>query len=370
MHIPRAGCGSWLIKRSVACQITFLLLMRRLIIPLLFRAVFPALWALTLFSSTAGMAAESGTLPLPTRTQVIELQQGWNAVWLEVSPLDAAPEKVFGGTPIDLCARYFRPVTATQFIKDPAEAPWNEEGWGVWYAPDREDAVLKSLHRIDGCTGYLIHATAALKWKISGTVSHHEYRWKTESYNLAGFSVDEQNPPMFGKFFEGSGGKVGSMVYRLIEGRWQRIENLGGTKMRSGEACWIFAKGDASYQGPLSVDLGGLSAADFGTLVDTIPLTCVNASSSLKTVTAQLTTATGGATLRLPLRWVTPDIPALTVATRSAATPSTLSLAAGVAGKFRLQVRRNEMSASAQAALVRLSDGAGACVWVPVRAQK
>lgn len=314
--------------------------------------------------------AETEALPLPVRTQVITLQKGWNAVWLEVSPLDATPEKVFESMPVDLCAQYFRPVTSTQFIKDPAEAPWNEEGWGVWYAPEREDAALKSLHRIKGGTGYLIHATAPLTWSLAGTVSHQVYRWKNDSYNFVGFSVDEQRPPTFGKFFEGAGGKAGSSVYRLIEGRWQRITDLAHTPMRTGEACWIFANGDAGYQGPLRVDLGGLSVADFGTSVDTISLTCVNASLSPETVTAELVSTTGGGTSKLPLRWVTPDIPTLGASTTSADFGSTLSLAPRLAGKFRLQVRRGEMTGSVQTALLRLADGSGAAVWVPVRSQK
>ncbi|MES2572033.1 MAG: hypothetical protein V4710_18505 [Verrucomicrobiota bacterium] len=310
-------------------------------------------------------------LPLPVRTQVIELQKGWNAVWLEVEPLDAEPDHLFAGTPVDICARYFRPITSAQFIADPAEAPWNQEGWGVWYSPQRQDAVLKSLHRIQGGVSYLVHSTSAHQWSLPGKVRLHVYRWKHDAFNLVGFSVEAQSPPTFGQFFAGANGKVGSQVFRLVDGRWQRIKDLASTTMRSGEACWIFASGDSAFQGPLRVDLGGISAIDYGSTLDTIAVTHVNASPVPQQVTAELVAAgsSGGSAAGLPLSKVEVETATLTTAV-SPVGGTVAEVASGFAHALRLQVGREAMNAASQTALLRLSNGAGFQVWVPVRAWK
>lgn len=322
--------------------------------------------------SPAGLtgAQTEAEAPLPVRTQVLELSKGWNAVWLEGEPLDATPEKVFASTPVDICARYFRPVTSTQFIKNPTEAPWNEEGWGVWYAPRREDAVLKSLHRIEGNTGYLVYSTAPYKWSLPGKVRHHVYQWKNEAYTLAGFSVDPQSPPTFASFFAGSAGKTGSSVYRLEEGRWQRIEDLTRATLRNGEACWIFASGDTTYQGPLKVDLGGVPVADFGGTLDLLNVRYVNTSGASRSISMEVVPATSTAAPDLPLLRRAVESSTLTTSTSAVTGSAGAPLAPGYAGRITLQVGRETMTAPRQTALVQISDGAGTIVRVPVRAQK
>ncbi len=306
--------------------------------------------------------------PLPTRTQVIDLQKGWNSVWLEVDPLYAAAEKVFAGTPVDICARFFRPVTSAEFIKDPAEKPFNQEGWGVWYAPSREDAIVKTLDRVDGHAGYLVHARQAHRWSLTGTVQFKPLEWKHGAFTLAGFAVDDAQPPTFGEYFAGSDGHVGSQVLRLVEGRWQRIQ--ANVPMRAGEACWIYAAGDSHYQGPLTVDLN-VSVLDFGATSGSVSLTHVNSSPSAHTITAELVSAgssvpgTGG----LPLVQVKVDIPTLSTST-APVTGALPELESGYADSVRLQVQRGQMTSATQTALLKLSDGNGALVWVPVRASR
>jgi|GEM_PF-2094567 len=62
---------------------------------------------------------ESGVGPF--RTQTIQMEAGWNAVYLEIEPLKGAPSELFAGTPIEIAASYFRPVTPMGFIDSPDE---------------------------------------------------------------------------------------------------------------------------------------------------------------------------------------------------------------------------------------------------------
>ncbi len=312
------------------------------------------------------MAAEAPVLP--TRTQVIELHQGWNAVWLEVEPLDLSADVVFAGTAVDVCARFFRPAQTLEFIKDPSEKPFNQEGWGVWYAPAREDALVKTLEHVNGQAAYLIHATQAATWSVTGSVRFKAAEWKHGAFTLAGFSVDAAHPPTFAEFFAGSGGTVGSQIFRLIEGRWQRV--LGTETMRSGEACWIYAEGDSHYQGPLTVDLK-TAVCDFGSNTGIVSLTHVNTSSVAHTVTAEVVAAgsSPAGAADLPLLRVELDTSTL-LTTSSPLTGALPELAVGLADTLPMQVQRGLMTAPVQTALLKLSDGRGALVWVPVRAFK
>ena len=306
--------------------------------------------------------------PLPLRTQVIDLQQGWNAVWLEVEPLDAVAEKVFEGTAVDICARFFRPVTSVEFIRDPAEKPFNQEGWGVWYAPSREDAIVKTLDRVNSHAGYLIHATRAARWTVTGKVTFKPLEWKHRSFTLAGFAVDQAQPPTFGDYFAGSAGQVGSQIFRLVEGRWQRTQATA--TMRAGEACWVYAEGDSHFQGPLTVDLQS-GVLDFGDSTGSIGLTHINSSPDAHAVSVEIVNAgssVAGAA-GLPLQQVKLDIPTLTTAA-STVSGTGIEVPGGMADTLRLQVQRGLMTSTTQTALLKLSDGRGALAWVPVRASR
>ena len=60
------------------------------------------------------------------RTQVVELEAGWNAVYLEVEPEEAAPEAVFEGMPVDVVAQYFQRQSPVQFIANPEEVDFHK----------------------------------------------------------------------------------------------------------------------------------------------------------------------------------------------------------------------------------------------------
>src|SRR5437764_1365313 len=83
-----------------------------------------------------------------TRTQTINLQKGWNSVYLQVSPTNREPNAVFANTPIEIAATYFALDKSVQYIQNPGSTGWNKEGWSVWYASNRSDAFLSSLHAV------------------------------------------------------------------------------------------------------------------------------------------------------------------------------------------------------------------------------
>jgi hypothetical protein len=75
------------------------------------------------------------------------LEAGWNAVFLEVAPVDSVPATVFADTPIDIAASHYGSPSSAQFMTNPDADMLRETGWAAWYAPSRDDSFLTSLLR-------------------------------------------------------------------------------------------------------------------------------------------------------------------------------------------------------------------------------
>lgn len=187
------------------------------------------------------------------RTQTLELQPGWNAIYLEVDPAISSPDELFGELPIDMVATYATSTKSAQFIGDPSAEMLNAYGWAVWYAPSRPDGFLSSLYMIYGAKPYLVHALTNLTLSIAGTDVWQTMQWKPDAFNFVGFSVAEQGPPTFGQFFAASPAHNHNKLYRLVQGTWRQVLSPAAESMRSGEAFWIFCDGRSDYTGPLAV---------------------------------------------------------------------------------------------------------------------
>lgn len=304
------------------------------------------------------------------REQTIQLHEGWNAVHLEVEPAEHKPSSVFEGTPIDIAARYFRLNTPVQFISDPADEPWKAEGWGVWYSALRDDAFLTSLHAIQGNQTYLIHATEDFEWKVTGKVRYRAVKWRHDSYNLVGFSVDKQSPPTFGEFFSSAGGKIGTKVYRLSGENWVKVIDLDATRMRSGEAVWIFCEGKTSFSGPIALDVSAQGLLDFGLRGNELSLVWKHQSASPAEISVELVASAGSSEASLPLRVVERDLNTLTDTAIELVSGDLSGTAGSQAGELKLQLRRDEMSSSEQGVLLKFTTGDGAVTWLPVTASR
>ncbi len=320
-----------------------------------------------LTSGILAKAAEEG--PAMKRTQTISLNAGWNAVFLEVEPMDVTPAKVFSGHPVDLVAAYFPHAESTQFVTDPGTQLFKGLGWGVWYSEDRPDAFLKSLSAIYGQQAYLIHATQAFQWRVEGLVSLGKVNWQPNSYNLTGFSVAAQGAPSFGEFFAASPAHRGQSIYRLVNNVWKKVSDPEVATMRSGEAFWIFCKGSSNYQGPLTVEtdtgdglliLDSRGAIIFRNHTDH-PVTPVmeHVAVDAKPVPLSINVRVLG-DLENPVRSVAAAKPA---ASWHQAMPP---MKAGGRLGIPLTARSSEMSAFEQVSLLKISTDMGTELWVPV----
>lgn len=325
------------------------------------------LMALVLATVGQGIAEEQSAGH--RRSQELSLSAGWNAVFLEVEPVDGSPAKVFAGLPVDKVATLLRNPLSNQFVTDPEVDLFKGKGWEVWYAPGLPEAFLKSLDAIHGNRAYLVHAREACQWRVSGGVDAWVPDWQPDAFNLVGFPVRSPGGPTFEQFFAGSKAHRGQPIYRLVAGRWKRVLEPAAETMRSGEAFWIFCEGGSDFQGPLRVEtalrrgiLLGRSGADV-TLRNECPHPLAPTVEHL---------AGGGPPVPLSIlvrAYGNPVAPVTSVAARMPAGEwqqplPPLEMAGSVA--IPLECRSSEMVLPRQGSLLKITTDLGSVSWVPV----
>ena len=226
--------------------------------------------------------------------QVIRLESGWNAVFLEVQPGNDAPETVFAGQPVELCAAWLPAAAKVESLTDPAALPKKSAEWHMWQPAESPSAFLNNLRSLKARQALLIKASAAATFTVSGEPVFERRTWVAPSFNFTGFDVDPAAAPTFARFFDGSRAHSGLKIYKLVAGKWRPM--AGSETVQRGRAYWVWCSEGSDFQGPVDVSLplgseGELTLANDGTAARME----VNANG---TVPVTLTVSTAGA---LPL---------------------------------------------------------------------
>lgn len=306
----------------------------------------------------------------PFRTQTIELEAGWNAVYLEIEPLDSDPGALFHGTPIEIAAAYFRPVTPMEFIDSPNEILPDRKSWSVWYAPERDDAILSNLYTIQSHRGYLLYSEEAFTWTLSGSPFYGSALWHPNAYSLVGFPIDANAPPTLANFFSGSTAHTPLKIYRLDGGHWVLVTNPEEVLMESGVAYWTYSEGASQFRGPLQVDFVNRSAGGLiffeSSGVRQLEITNVASYPQHLTLTFQ-----PGTTGLLPMAYVLRVLngPNQPIEQISVPFPQTLRLGPiepGQAFSLDLEVVQDEVTVPVQSATLSIVSDAGQHAEVPL----
>ncbi|MEO5917641.1 MAG: hypothetical protein ABIS50_25650 [Luteolibacter sp.] len=222
-------------------------------------------------SLIVGVLSLAGFTHAQSATQSVTLTAGWNAVWLEVEPVDnagqtRAPQDVFSN-PAILMAASPKPLAglAEFFAEDPDSiGTFNQDEWQQWKRTDPSGG--NDLAAISGNRPYLIQVapgTANFTVTVTGKAVFFRPTWNPDRYNLVGFGL--QGTPTFDQFFGPSGTKHAvSKIFSLnaATGNWQRV--TGTAAMTSGQAYWVFCSGPSSYMGPVSVSFDSASNGKLG----------------------------------------------------------------------------------------------------------
>ncbi|HAB18041.1 MAG TPA: hypothetical protein PLX89_14865 [Verrucomicrobiota bacterium] len=298
------------------------------------------------------------------RTQSIQLRTGWNAVYLEVQPANATSDDIFAQLPVDTVASFFPGRLEGQFLRQPGDAPWREEGWGVWYSPQLPESALSTLREIPAPRALLIRATADFTWNVSGEARASVLKWYADTCTFTGLPVDPESPPTFAQFFSSSSGHRRLRIFRLEQDTWKLVRQPTLARARSGEAYWIQTDGASHYQGPLGLSLPASGELAFDRIGRGRPLRIVNEASSTE---AHVQIAIVGGPNPVPLWQLSRD--ATTLATVRQPVSETVHfppLSAGDSTTWQVEPHRSAMTADSSSALLRISDGRGTLHWVPL----
>ena len=321
----------------------------------------------------AGLLAMSCFVPLASadtmRSQAISLHQGWNAIFLQVTPTNARPADCFIGTPVTMVASFIGNGSGVQFVQNPSTNSLNRpNGWLAWYAPGRPDAFLTQLFALSGNASYLVYSQSDFTWSVTGNVVITSVTWKPNSFSLVGFGLDDLSPPTFNQFFDGSAEHHPYRIYRLINDNWTLVDQAQTTQMRSGEAYWIYCKGSSDYQGPLYLKA---PVGETLALAGANPVGVLLANKSKNPLSVRVENVSGSSAL--PLAFVLRAVTETNIVATAFDLPNPYNLPSFDAGESRgfwLTTRTEQMTADTQTGLLKITTDLGTQYWLPVTASR
>lgn len=304
----------------------------------------------------------------PAGVQSIALRAGWNAVSILVEPVNTAPAQVFAALPVDKVATYFPSRTPVEFVQDPASQPWKQKGWRAWFAPSLPESLVNDLYAINAGQCYLVHATAPATLTVRGTVVYRRLKWRADSFNFVGFSVDPANPPTFQSWLAGSSAHQPTKratVYSLdASDKWVPVVNPESTRIQPNMAYWVFCHGGSDYQGPLDVStpLAVGTQLDFGNVTETLSLRIANLGSTPLALTVLLSPDNA---LSLSYQQKLPNL-GEQLSVPLGASNDLGTLEAGANKTLRLTLDRAALEQPSAAAVLTVRDDAGTLIQIPV----
>ncbi len=207
-------------------------------------------WCLGFFAAVAALMPDSGAWAVD---QIIGLQPGWNSIFLEVRPENQAPEVIFSGQPVEMCAAWLPTAAKVDSLTAADAVPTKSAEWRIWQPSASPSAFLNNLRALTGRQALLIKASAAATVTVSGTPVFERRKWNSPSFNFTGFDVDATAPPTFARFFDGSRAHAGLKAFKLVSGKWQAVS--GTETIQRGRAYWVWCNEGSDFQGPVDVSL-------------------------------------------------------------------------------------------------------------------
>jgi hypothetical protein len=204
-------------------------------------------------------------------TQTLNLDAGWNSIWLEVEPRYTSGtnanevmsvEEVFSNTLISIVASPIQPIGSAEFITDAETLRFNQNGWAVWRRYGELQA--NTLATITGPQAYLVYVAGenGITVDVTGEARFVLPKWQADSYNLIGFGITSS--VTFNNFFASASSRhAANKMFKLqTDGNWVGVN--GSDTIQSGKAYWIYSDGPSTFYGPVKVSFNGVEGMDFG----------------------------------------------------------------------------------------------------------
>lgn len=255
----------------------------------------------TIKLSLLSLLSLSSLLSLPANAahvrETMTLAKGWNAIYLESTPTNAACADFFAGAPVARVASYHSDAYSStrQIADDGTEIAQKPLSYRVWVPGDEDASTMTALA---GGRVYLVYATGAWEKKdFLGVPAAPRQTWRATSgetgfMNLAGVSAAPDVSVAAKAYFgEGPFGGASGDVYQIggtnsAAPSFLPLGLASGRKVRGGMAYAFTATRDGDwpgaigFSGPASVafdtgDFASVTLKNFGTTNHTFRMTVV-----------------------------------------------------------------------------------------------
>lgn len=297
-----------------------------------------------------------------TMSQTFNLRAGWNAIWLEVEPVNQDINVVFQGIPVESVWTFASVVSSVDFIQDTTETVWNRDRWLVHVPTNQVASLNNNLFKVLGNRAYLVKVSAPATLNVSGEPKLRFPKWAPDAYNFRGFPVDPNILPTFASFF-----RFSPAHYNIAQQRLQKIYQLNDAgqwtlmnqfdRMKHGEAYWVYTSGVSDFIAPLGVSVDFGNGLEFSSAVTDSTLHLQNVGTIVRTVT--VTDIGPGSSLSYQLNTTPPSWGTLP-------RPFTQTLGANSSYNLLLAANFANTSTTLYETIVRVTDGQGTMFNIPV----
>lgn len=217
--------------------------------------------------AAAAAAASAGVVE-----ETLRLDAGWNAVYVESTPLESDATAFFSDLPVQRAGCYVSSVYSPteQISRDGSDIAQKTVSYLAW---DSREPRLSSLKRIAGGLCYLVYATNAAEKTFLGTPSAPLVSWRVSSEGFATIAPvsipagEEIYPSTY--FGEGPAGTLASEPFALTgdDPAAPDIVNMNSflkAKVKGGRAYVLECGQAGEWPGVLDVATDGGGGLDFG----------------------------------------------------------------------------------------------------------
>ena len=200
-------------------------------------------------------------------SETMTLAKGWNAIYLESTPTNAACADFFAGAPVERVASYQSDAYSStrQIADDGTEINQKPLSYRVWVPGDEAASTMAALA---GGRVYMVYATGIWEKTFLGVPAAPQQTWRATSgdtgfMNLVGVSADT-NVSVNAKAYFGEGpfGTASGVAYKIAGTKTAAPTFLSLSKVQGGKAYALTATKDGDWPGV--VGFSGPAGVAFG----------------------------------------------------------------------------------------------------------
>ena len=195
--------------------------------------------------------------------ETMTLEKGWNAIYLESTPVNAACEDFFAGAPVERVASYQSDAYSStrQIADDGTTIDQKPVSYSVWVPGD---AATSTMTALAGGRVYVIYAKEGWTKTFFGVPAAPRQTWRATSgetgfMNLVGVSADT-NASVTAKAYFGEGpfGTASGVAYKIAGTKtaaptFLSLGLASSPKVKGGQAYALSATKDGDWPGVIGV---------------------------------------------------------------------------------------------------------------------